>query len=421
MYETFDLFPGAKLRCVWDRRFKQSCLSIQFLRPMCRQEAAMNALIPAVLLRGSQQHPDLKCITERLDELYGASIGTLVRRIGDYQTTGFYCNFIEDRFALESDRLLEETIAFAGELLLQPLPAEEGFCPEFVESEKRNLIATIESEKADKRAYAAGQLLKIMGKEDSFGIPRLGDVEDVAAITPESAYRHYKRILEESPMEFFYVGSAPGQQVADLLNQVFGSLVRNCVSLPPQSAFHAAQKQDIVETMEVTQGKLCMGFLSPITNRSSQFAAMQVLCAVFGSGQTSKLFMQIREQQSLCYDISAAYYGSKGILTVFAGIDFDKETAVRQGILQQLQACQEGSITPAELNAAKQMLLSGLRTVTDAPGSIEGFTSTSIISGLDRTLDRYAAEIRAVTAGDVAQAAQSLALHSTFFLKGGAQ
>ena len=38
--------------------------------------------------------PDLRDITLRLDDLYGASVGELVRKSGDYQTTGLICGFI---------------------------------------------------------------------------------------------------------------------------------------------------------------------------------------------------------------------------------------------------------------------------------------------------------------------------------------
>ena len=96
MIEKYELFPGVTLRCCRDDRFKQGCLSLQFLRPMCREEAALNALLPAVLLRGSESCPDLRSITMRLDDLYGAAVGALVRRVGDYQTTGLCCNFIQE-------------------------------------------------------------------------------------------------------------------------------------------------------------------------------------------------------------------------------------------------------------------------------------------------------------------------------------
>ena len=97
MIETKNLLPGVTLRHCRDTRFKQGCLSVQFLRQMGAEEAAFNALLPAVLLRGTNAHPNLRSITHRLDELYGATIGTLVRRVGDYQTTGVYCGFMDDR------------------------------------------------------------------------------------------------------------------------------------------------------------------------------------------------------------------------------------------------------------------------------------------------------------------------------------
>ena len=421
MFETYPLLPGITLRYMQARRFKQSCLSVQILRPMKKEEAAINALLPAVLLRGSENYPDLKCITERLDDLYGASIGTLVRRIGDYQSTGFYCGFMDDRFALEDDAILSPMLSFIGELLLRPLPGKDGFDADFVESEKKNLISVIDSERADKRAYAAGQLLKLMGQNDSFGIPRLGEKEDVAAITPEQAWAHYKTILAESPIELFYAGFAPAQEVSRLLTDMFAPLQRDWHPLPPQKVFQASPAQDRCETMDIAQGKLSMGFLTPITQNDPRFAAMQVCNTVFGSGQTSKLFMEIREKQSLCYAIGSGYYGSKGVITVNAGIDFEQEQAVRQEILHQLQLCKDGCITEDELLSAKETLLSGLRAVYDSPGAIEGFFSTTAINGLNRTPETQADQIRAVTIQDVAAAAATITPHSTFFLKGGAQ
>ena len=106
MLKAIEVSPGVTLRCFSDQRFKQEGLSLLFVRPMCRQEAALNALLPAVLLRGSEDHPDLRAITLRLDDLYGASMGAQVRRVGDYQTMGLYCAFLEDRYALPGDQRL---------------------------------------------------------------------------------------------------------------------------------------------------------------------------------------------------------------------------------------------------------------------------------------------------------------------------
>jgi len=418
MTTTIELLPGVTLRCYPDHRFKQGCLSFAMIRPMCAEEAALNALIPAVLLRGTAHHPDLQTITWKLDDLYGASLSTQVRRVGDYQATGLYCNFLEDRFALAGDEIFAPMVDFLREVLLEPALENGAFRADYVESEKKNLISTIESELNDKRAYAMGQLLRNMCKADSYGIPRLGEPEAVAAITPEAAYSHYQKCLRESPIHLFYVGSAPAEEVARLLRPLFESIDRNYVNPNLQTPFHDAGGSHVSEEMDVAQGKLCMGYVTPITNRDEEFVAMQVMNTVFGAGMTSKLFMNLREKQSLCYAIGSGYYGSKGIVTVSAGIDFEKEALTRQEVARQLDALRSGDITDEELTAAKEALLSSLRCTHDSPSAIEGYYATAALSGLKLTPEAYMKAVRSVTKDQVAACANTLQLHTTYFLKG---
>jgi predicted Zn-dependent peptidase len=164
-----------------------------------------------------------------------------------------------------------------------------------------------------------------------------------------------------------------------------------------------------------------MGFTTSITNQHEDFPAMQVLNCMCGGGMTSKLFMNVREKMSLCYSIGSGYYGGKGLVTVSAGIDADKEDTVRQEVLRQLRACADGKISKEELDAAKEAVLSSLRSVMDSPGAIEGYFSTAALSGLNLTLEEYRRRIAQVTLEDVCRAAGSITFHSDFFLEGGAK
>ena len=418
MIEKKEIIPGVTLRCCRDSRFKQGCLSFQLVRKMDAAESSMNALLPAVLLRGTRAHPDLRSITQHLDTLYGATVGTLVRRVGDYQTTGVYCGFMDDRFALEGDRVLEGMMAFLEEVLLDYPLEDEGFRRDYVRSEKKNLIATIESQLNDKRAYAMGQLLKTMCKEDPFGQPRLGEISQVAQIDEKTLLTHYRKILRESPIHIFYVGSAESSYVERLLRPLVEKLGQRSSELPAQTALLDREGSDVVETMEVSQGKLCMGFVTSITNRTQEFPAMQLMNTIFGAGMTSKLFLNVREKLSLCYSVGSGYYGTKGIVTVSAGIDFDKEQQTREEILRQLKACQTGHISEEELTAAKEAVLSSLRATHDSPGAIEGYYATAALSGMGMTPAEYMEAVEKVTLEQVVAAANSLRLHSTYFLKG---
>lgn len=418
MINTITLSPGVTLRCWQDRRFKQGRITLQFVRPMCREEATLNALLPMVLLRGTAKHQNLQAITMHLDDLYGASVGDLVRRIGDYQTTGLYCSFTEDRFALDGDEILSPVVDFLQEILLQPLLEDGHFCTAIVESEKKNLIADLEAQKNDRGAYAGSQLLKNMCRADSFSIPRLGEKEAVAPITAQSLYVHYQHLLQNANVDIFYVGSLTAEEISPKIGKIFEGLERKVDTLPAQKPFQDAGHSHQRETMDISQSRLCMGFTTHITNQHPDFAAMQVFNCIFGAGMTSKLFMNIREKMSLCYSIGSGYYGGKGLLTVSAGIDRDKENTVKDEILRQLQLCREGNISADELRSAKEAVASSLRSVLDSPGAIEGYFSTAAISGIAITLPEYRQAVDNVTLEDVVRAAGSVAAHSDFFLEG---
>ena len=418
MIQTISLLPGVTLRCFPDSRFKQEGLSLQFIRPMCKEEAALNALLPAVLLRGCETAPDLRAITLRLDDLYGAAVGAQLRRVGDYQATGLSCSFMREEYALPGEQTQAPMMQFLEELLFRPVLEKGVFCPEYVESEKRNLSAAIAAQRNDKRAYANAQMVKRMCKGDSFGVPRLGEKEDVEAITPESLYKHYQKVLRESPVNLFYVGAADPEKLADLLRPIFEKLEREPIQLPAQTAFHDLGGCRETEVMDVAQGKLCMGFTTPITLRDKDFVAMQLFNTVFGSGMVSKLFMKIREEMSLCYDIHSSYHGSKGIVTVSAGIDCNMDGKVEEEILRQLKACQEGQITETELKAAKEALLNQLRSTHDSPGAIEGYYAVAALSGLQLTPEDYSRAVEKATAEDIARTAKTLQLHTVYFLRG---
>ena len=418
MIETIELLEGVTLRCVRDDRFKQAALSIQFIRPMCREEVAYNALLSAVLLRGSRQYPDIRAITNRLDELYGASVGNIVRRVGDYHATGFHFGFLEDRYALEEDQILLPMMEMAHDLLRCPVTEKGVFRRDYVEGEKKNLIATIDAERNDKRAYAASQMIRHMCREDSFGIPRLGDREAVAAVTPEALYRHYEKILRQSRVDVFYVGSAAAETVAEAVRPLFAGLDREAFALPPQTAYTPVAPQEHTEILDVAQGKLCMGFTTPATLRDPDYVSMQLLNLIFGAGMTSKLFMQVREKLSLCYDIGSGYHGSKGILAVSAGIDWEQKERVVREIETQLEHCRRGNITPMELEAAKQAMFSSLRGVHDSPGSIESYYSSAALSGMTLTLEQYWQAVADTTVEQIAAVARDVRLHTVYFLKG---
>ena len=418
MLTTKKLSPRITLRCYTDHRFKQNCLSLQFVRQMRREEAAVNALIPNILLCGCQSAPDLRQITLRLDDLYGATVGPLVRRIGDYQCIGLYCGFISDDYTLEGDRVMAPIIGFLQELLLKPVQVNGAFSPEYTEIEKKNQITDIKSIINDKRGYAVHRMVQAMCSQDSYGISRVGEVEDVRAVTPESAWAQYRKILRESPVELFYVGQKSPDEVEALLRPLCDVLAQDTKLLLPQTDFQDGGAVELSEQMEMVQARLCLGYTTPVTIRKEDFAALQVCNGILGAGMTSKLFVNVREKLSLCYDISSSFRSSKGILVITAGVDPEKLEIAKEEIFRQVQACKDGDITEQELAAAKQGMMTALQGILDSPGGIEDYHTTVLLAQADLSLEDYMDAVEKVTLSQVQAAAQSLTLHTQYVLKG---
>lgn len=419
MEKRTQILPGVYLTCRQTAKFKTACLSVSLIRPLDIREASMNALLPAVLMRGTEKHPDIPSISAFLDEHYGASAGMLVRKNGEVQTTGFYFGFMEDRFALPGENILEAATRFAGELLLEPRLENGVFCRDFVEGEKENLINAIESDLNDKRIYADQKMMKLLCGGDGYAVPRLGTAESVKRISARSLYDHYRRILKRSRIELFYCGSAPEERVGSLLKDVFSGLGTESPDQVSMTAFVGGMEPRYgQETMDVAQGKLSMGFSTGCTVRDESFPAMMVLNACYGAGVTSKLFMNVRERLSLCYYADSAIHGSKGLMTVSSGVDSGNFERAKAEILAQLDACRRGELTAEELEAGKKAIISGLDTMEDSPGRMEDFALYRILSGQEMDIPAYRAAVEKVCAADVAKAAGKLRLEAVFFLKG---
>ena len=419
MIESIQILPGVHLTAVQTEKFKTGCFSVNLLRPLCREEAALNALLPNVLLRGTKEYPTMQAISAFLDERYGASVGSLVRKRGEVQTVGFYADFLSDRLSPDGSPILQPMIEFVCQTLLKPVRTAWLLEEPYVSSEQLNLINAIEANLNEKRSYAARQLVKTMCAGEAYGVSRLGETEEVRAITPQSLTDHWQKVLAGSRAEIFYLGAQAPETVAGLFAEQLQRLPREELSQPgTQVIRHAEAVKERFETLDVTQGKLCMGLRTGITSRDPEYPALVLLNAVFGAGTTSKLFLNVREAKSLCYYASSGIDAVKGIMTVSSGIEFEKYDEARAAILEQLDRCRQGEISDKELSDAKRHLDSGLRMQADSPGGLDHFYVGQAITGLNGTLEGLRERIGQVTKEQVIAAAKSLSLDTVYFLKG---
>ena len=421
-FNRTELMPGVFLSHLRSDKFKTACMSVTLLTQLRRETAAMNAVIPFVLNRGTTRYGDMEQLSRRMDELYGAAVEPVVRRIGEIQCIGFYGSFPEPDYLPGGEALLGDTCALMAQLLLDPATRGGLLLPQYVDSEREKLLDIIRSRMNDKRSYALTRCIEEMCCYEDFAVSRFGSESEAENIHYKKLTRHYRELIQTCPVEIFYCGKTDFKAVSAAMREAFSTMPRGEIDYDIGTDLRMNAVEDhirfVEEEMDVTQGKLVLGFRLGECMEEPDIPALYVFNAVYGSGATSKLFMNVREKLSLCYYASSAVYLHKGIMLVSSGIEFDKLDAARDEILAQLDSVRRGEITDDELRSAKKSVASDLRAVQDSIGELEGFYLSQALDGLDYGPAELAALAEDVTKEDVQAIAKSIECDLIYFLKG---
>lgn len=420
-----ELIPGVWLTALRSDKFKTGCLSINLLTQLKRETAAFNAVLPFVLRRGTRFHPDMQTIAAELDSLYGTGVEPIVRKIGEIQCIGFYASFPDHKYLPAGSEVFEKTANLSCEMLLAPNTRGGLFLPAYVESEKEKLLELIRSRVNEKRSYAHFRLLEQMCCYEDYAVSRFGTEDTAESIYYQKLTKYYHSLISASPVEIFYCGSMEASKVANILSDALSGMTRGEINYDIGTDIRMNAVEDkvrsFVDEMSVTQGKLVMGFRLGECMEEPDLAAIYVFNAVYGSGVTSKLFMNVREKLSLCYYASSTVDTHKGIMLVSSGVDFDKVDEAKSEILAQLEAVKSGDISDEELEAARRSVASDLCACLDSQGELEGFYLANTIDGLEFSPDELAALVCDVSREDVIKIASSVVLDAEYFLRGGSE
>ena len=302
------IMPAVNLTCVTTDRFKTGLITVNLITKLSGSNASKNAILPRVLRRGTAVHPDLESIARHLDDLYGASVMPLVRKMGELHCIGLCAEFVDDDFIPGDSTVLESICDLLGEMLLSPATRGGLLLSKYVDSEKKNLIDDIRAEINDKQRYAVSRLVEQMCADEAYGTNCLGTEAAASSINALSLTKHYRRLIESSQIEIFYCGAADIKRVESTLTSAFATLPRTVEpdALTTEVRFDAPENVKVFnDTLDVVQGKLTIGFRLGEIMKAPNYPGITLFNAIFGGSVTSKLFLNVREKLSLCYYASS--------------------------------------------------------------------------------------------------------------------
>jgi len=410
---------GMRIHVMSTKAFKTFAISLYAGVPLAEDTVTSTALIPFVLRRGTASFPETTQFRERLEELYGAGFGFDVYKRGDHQIVQFRMDTINDSFVQSKESLLGESFAFLGEVLTRPVLEEGIFRPSYVTTERETVRKKLEAIVNDKIRYAAERCIEEMCRHEPYRLHPLGQRADLDALTPEKLFQSYNTWLEDAILDLYVVGDTTPEEVEQLVKRHFGrgkAQIREYSSnFVPVSV---SEVRTVEEKLDVSQGKLNMGLRTSITYKDDAYASALMYNGILGGYPHSKLFVNVREKESLAYYASSRYDGHKGLGTIQSGIETQNYGKAVDIIKKQLEEMKAGVISDLELSQTKAMIRNLLSEIQDSAFEMISFDFNRQISGKDRSAQELMDQVEGTGAEEVKAAADTFQLDTIYFLTG---
>ena len=417
MSEAININNNIRLHYIPLTKLKTTTLGVYIHRSLNKNDASMNALLPYVLKRSSRLCPDMESFSKYLEGLYGATLGCAVIKRGDDQIISFDAETISDRYTPGNEPLLAQLTELMLSILFEP--SKNSFDAEIVEQEKNNAINRINALVNDKRSYAVTRCQQEMCEGEAFAISRLGTVDGIKSITPEALYEYYQSMITSSVIDFYVCGDADINSAAAKIHEYTDKLpFSNAAITRTDILSKDAEVKNVTDHMEVTQGKLAIGFRTNTKPDSEDYPALVVFNSVFGAGAHSKLFNNVREKLSLAYYASSQLDRYKGLLIVNAGIEFKNFKKAYDESLVQLEEIRNANISDLEFESSIKSITNSYNSTYDDQRALALFSLSELIVGTNETIEEKLNKITRVTKEQVSEIAKRLELDTVYFLDG---
>ena len=271
-YETKEIKKGINLHLIKTNKFKTNLITAVISIPLSRENVTFDAVIPAVLRRGTSNIKTQEEISKKLEEMYGAEFDCGVEKIGDNHVLKFYLEALNDNYLPEENKenLAKEGLSLLLDIIFNPYIEQDAFKEEYVESEKNNVKILIESKIDNKNAYALNRCIEEMYENKPYGLYKFGYTEDLKNINSKNLYEHYKEILNTAKIDIYFSGDINTNEIESIVrdNENIQKLESReaKIIIAGNKEIEEKEIKNKEEKMDITQGKLVLG-LDVETNR----------------------------------------------------------------------------------------------------------------------------------------------------------
>ena len=421
--KSFEIKPGIKLHLIETDFFKTNLVCVIITVPLKEEIVTKNALIPFVLRRGTKELPSQAMLNEKLENLYGANFDCGIDKIGDNHVLKFYIESVDNDYAFDGENILKETVDLLLKIVFDPHKEDGIFNKDFVDVEKETLRKVIESKIDDKDAYAISQCVYNMYDKKGYGLYKYGDINYIDSIDEKNLTEYYDNLINTCKVDIYVSGNFEEKEITNIVtqNETINKLVPRVEGYVLNNEYTESKQivekpKEIIENMDVTQGKIIMG-LDILSKQDNLQATALVYNTLLGDGASSMLFQNVREKAGLAYSTKSSYVKAKANIFIRCGIQIDNYDKAMGLIKEQLANLKEGKFSEEDLKNAKTCLVSGIKNIKEEQDSEIVYYIGQELAKTNREIDEYIEMISKVSRDDVLALAKEVQINTIYFLR----
>ena len=398
--------------------FKTITMKVIFHTPIIKEDITKRNILSDILLQSTKEYKTRRDLTIKSEDLYAADIYTSNQRVGNYIMTSFILQTLNDKYTEENN--FEESIKFLHEIIFNPDVEEERFKEDKLELLKSNATLALNSIKEDATNYSLIRMSEAYDKTSPISYRMTGYLEDLDKITEENLYEYYERMLDNDYVDIFILGDINEKELLPIIKKYFKfkKVKKRKASYYLPNKKPRKRRLFAKETTKNSQSKLAIACpMTKMTDYEKNYSLLLANIILGGTGD-SKLFKEVREENSLCYTIRSNYNRLDNLMVINAGIDnvnFDKAVEL---ITKNVQDMKKGKFTDSDINVAKEFYKTSAESLMESPSRIINEVLTEEILGVEPLSERVR-KIEKVTKKDIMRACKKINMDTVFLLEGG--
>ena len=406
-----------RLHMIKTKKFKTVSVKVIFSTTVKKEEITIRNFLADILTYSTSKYKTHKEMTIALQDLYAMNIFSNCYRIGKFYNTDISASFLNEKYTEEG--MFEKSIKTLSEIIFNPNVTNKEFDGSSFDIIKRMSFNQIEGIKENTRKLSLIKMLENMGKDEIYSYHSFGYIDDLDKITPSNLYTAYKNLLEKSKIDIFVLGDIDFNVTKKIIeeNFKFNTLKKKKEEfIIYHNKFRKTPKK-IKEEFKISQSKLSIGCKIGYINDFDRNYVLPLYSIILGGGSDSKLFKEVRENNSLCYYISASANKLDSILFITSGIssnNFDKTVKLTKKAMKDMK---KGDFTEDDIEKAKIQYITMLEELKENPFQIiSSYYSMEMLNY--ESIEEREKKIMAVNHEQIKELSSKIYIDTIYLLKG---